>query len=323
EETALIASIEGKRGMPKPRPPFPAEKGLYGSPTCVNNVETFANIPIIINEGAENFAKLGTEKSGGTKIFSLAGKTKNTGLVEVPLGIPLAKIVYDIGGGALNGRKIKGVQTGGPSGGCIPVEFFNTPVDYETFAELGSIMGSGGMIVIDDTVCIVELARYFTEFVQKESCGKCVPCRVGTKRMLEILEKITKAKAEVEDLTTLEMLGNYIKETSLCGLGQTAPNPVLTTIKYFRDEYIAHIVDKICPAAVCKELIEYYIEPTKCVGCTVCLKNCPVEAIEGKTKQTHKINILKCIKCGICFTLCKYKAITVKQATIYATENKN
>ncbi|MCM8807314.1 MAG: FAD-dependent oxidoreductase [Candidatus Omnitrophica bacterium] len=254
EETALIASIEGKRGMPRPRPPFPAEKGLFEKPTCINNVETFANIPIVIKEGGENFSKIGTERSGGTKIFSLAGKIKNTGLVEVPLGTPLWKIIYEIGGGPLEGRKIKGVQTGGPSGGCIPIELFNTPVDYETFAFLGSIMGSGGMIVIDDKVCIVELARYFLDFVQKESCGKCIPCRIGTKRMLEIFEKIISGKGEKEDLEKLEELGNYIKENSLCGLGQTAPNPVLTTIKYFRDEYLEHIYLNYCKSGQCKNL---------------------------------------------------------------------
>ncbi len=255
EETALISSIEGKRGMPKPRPPFPAEKGLFGKPTCINNVETFANIPIIINEGGENFSKIGTQNSGGTKIFSLAGKVKNTGLVEIPLGTPLWKIIYEIGGGPLDGRKIKGVQTGGPSGGCIPIEHFNTPVDYETLAELGSIMGSGGMIVIDDKVCAVELARYFLDFTQKESCGKCTPCRVGTKRMLEILEKITKGKGTLEDIEKLEILGNCIKETSLCGLGQTAPNPVLTTLRYFKEEYLDHIILNYCSSAQCKEVV--------------------------------------------------------------------
>lgn len=254
EETALISSIEGKRGMPRPRPPFPAENGLFGKPTCINNVETFANIPIVISEGGENFGKIGTEKSGGTKIFSLAGKIKNTGLVEIPLGTPLWKIIYEIGGGELEGRKIKGVQTGGPSGGCIPVELFNTPVDYETLASLGSIMGSGGMIVIDDKVCAVELARYFLDFVQKESCGKCVPCRTGTKRMLEILEKITEGKGEIGDIEKLEKLANYIKEASLCGLGQTSPNPVLTTIKYFKDEYLEHIYLNYCRSGQCKSL---------------------------------------------------------------------
>ena len=295
--------------MPKPRPPFPAEKGLFGKPTCINNVETFANIPIIINEGGENFSKIGTQNSGGTKIFSLAGKVKNTGIVEIPLGTPLWKIIYEIGGGPLDGRKIKGVQTGGPSGGCIPIEHFNTPVDYETLAELGSIMGSGGMIVIDDKVCAVELARYFLDFTQKESCGKCIPCRVGTKRMLEILEKITKGKGTLEDIEKLEILGNHIKETSLCGLGQTAPNPVLTTIKYFEDEYIAHIEQKKCPAEVCIALVEYVIVEEKCTGCTLCKKNCPVSAIVGEVKRPHKIIKEKCVKCGVCFDVCKFNAI--------------
>ncbi|MCM8767139.1 MAG: FAD-dependent oxidoreductase [Candidatus Omnitrophica bacterium] len=279
EETALISSIEGKRGMPKPRPPFPVEKGLFGKPTCINNVETFANIPIIINETGENFSHIGTERSGGTKIFSLAGKIKNTGLVEVPLGTPLWKIIYEIGGGSLKDRKIKGVQTGGPSGGCIPVEYFNTPVDYETFASLGSIMGSGGMIVIDDKVCVVEFARYFLSFAQQESCGKCVPCRIGTKRMLEIIEKIANGNGCIEDLNKLETLGNYIRESSLCGLGQTAPNPVLTTIKYFKDEYLEHILLNYCRAGQCKKLIY-----------SPCTNACPagidipryIEAIEKK-----------------------------------------
>jgi len=312
EETALIASIEGKRGMPRPRPPFPAQKGLWGKPTCINNVETFANIPIILNEGGENFAKTGTEKSGGTKIFSLAGKIKNTGLVEVPLGITLGEIIFEIGGGALPGRKIKGVQTGGPSGGCIPVEKFNTPVDYETLASLGSIMGSGGMIAIDDKVCVVDFARYFLQFVQNESCGKCVPCRVGTKRMLEILEKITKGEGELSDIDKLLELGQIIKEASLCGLGQTAPNPVLTTLKYFIDEYIEHIVNKRCPSGVCKEVTVYYIDEEKCKGCGACKRVCPIGSIEGERGKPHKIIPEKCIKCGSCYRTCKFEAIGVK-----------
>ncbi|MFN4226690.1 MAG: NADH-ubiquinone oxidoreductase-F iron-sulfur binding region domain-containing protein [Candidatus Ratteibacteria bacterium] len=311
EETALISSIEGKRGMPRPRPPFPVEKGLFNKPTCINNVETFANIPLIVSEGGENFSSIGTEKSGGTKIFSLAGKIKNTGLVEVPLGTPLWKIIYEIGGGPLKNRKIKGVQTGGPSGGCIPVEYFNTPVDYETFASLGSIMGSGGMIVIDDKVCVVEFARYFLSFAQQESCGKCVPCRIGTKRMLEIIEKITNGNGTIEDLDKLKILGDYIKDTSLCGLGQTAPNPVLTTIKYFENEYIEHIKDKKCKAGVCKNLFVYIINLEKCVGCGICFKNCSYGAIEGEKNKPHKIKTERCIKCGICFNVCKFGAVEI------------
>ena len=309
EETALIASIEGRRGMPRPRPPFPAQAGLWGKPTCINNVETLANIPLIIKEGGESFASLGTEKSGGTKIFSLAGKVKNTGLVEVPLGISLGKIIFEIGGGALPGRKVKGVQTGGPSGGCLPLDKFNTPVDYETLKELGSIMGSGGMIVVDDRVCMVEFARYFLDFVQKESCGKCVPCRVGTKRLLELLSKITRGKGEISDLKKLAELGEAIKNTSLCGLGQTAPNPVLTTLRYFNDEYIAHIADKKCPAGVCRELLRYSIDRGKCVGCGACRRVCPVGAIRGEKKKPHTLDENKCIKCGLCYEVCKFEAI--------------
>ena len=312
EETALIASIEGKRGMPKPRPPFPAQKGLWGKPTCINNVETFANIPVVIQEGGMSFAETGTERSGGTKVFSLAGKVKNTGLVEVPFGTSLGEIIFEIGGGALPGRKIKGVQTGGPSGGCLPVEKFNTPIDYETLSSLGSIMGSGGMIVVDDKVCMVEFAKYFLEFVQKESCGKCVPCRIGTKRLLEILEKITSGKGEISDIEKLRELGNIIKEASLCGLGQTAPNPVLTTIDYFRDEYEAHIKEKRCPGEVCRELIEYYIDEDACKGCGVCKKHCPQNAITGEKKKPHQIEQDKCIKCGICRDACKFDAIKVR-----------
>ena len=312
EETALIASIEGKRGMPRPRPPFPAESGLWGKPTCINNVETFANIPIIIQEGWKNFASVGTERSSGTKIFSLAGKVKNTGLVEVPFGTSIGEVVFKIGGGALPGCTIKGVQTGGPSGGCIPVEKFSTPIDYENLDALGSIMGSGGMIVVDDKVCMVEFARYFLDFVQKESCGKCVPCRIGTKRMLEILERITKGQATLENLEKLEELANIIKDASLCGLGQTAPNPVLTTLKYFRDEYIEHIAKKRCSAGVCRELVIYFIDEEECKGCGACKKVCPAEAIEGDIKKPHRITIEKCIKCGACYRVCKFGAINVR-----------
>ena len=308
EETALIASLEGRRGQPRPRPPFPAQSGLWGGPTCINNVETLANIPLIIFGGSESFARLGTERSGGTKIFSLAGKVQNTGLVEVPIGTSLGKIVLEIGGGALARRRIKAVQTGGPSGGCIPIEKFNTPVDYETLAGLGSIMGSGGMIVLDDKSCMVELARYFLDFVQKESCGKCVPCRIGTKRMLEIVTRITEGKAELDDLEKLNRLAQTVKESSLCGLGQTAPNPVLTTLNYFRDEYEEHIKSRKCRAGTCQNLLVYQITE-KCVGCGACRKVCPVSAISGNPKNKHLINESKCIKCGLCFQTCKFKAI--------------
>ncbi len=312
EETALIASIEGKRGMPKPRPPFPAKSGLWKRPTCINNVETFANIPILIRKGAEHFSSLGTKRSGGTKIFSLAGKVKNTGLVEVALGTSLAKVIFEIGGGALPGRKIKGVQTGGPSGGCIPVKEFKTPIDYESLKKLGSIMGSGGMIVVDDKVCMVEFARYFLDFVQKESCGKCVPGRIGTKRLLELLTKITEGKGEISDINKLKELGLAIKGSSLCGLGQTAANPVLTTLRYFREEYEEHILKKYCRAGQCKELIEYSIDEANCTGCGVCVKKCPQSAIKGEKKKPHSIDPDKCTKCGICVDVCKFDAARVK-----------
>lgn len=312
EETSLMASIEGRRAFPRQRPPFPAQEGLWGKPTNINNVETWANVPLIINRGAEWYSKIGTAKSKGTKIFSLVGKINNTGLVEVPMGIKLKEIIYDIGGGIKDGKKFKAVQTGGPSGGCIPSQMLDLPIDYDTLAQAGSIMGSGGMIVMDEDTCMVDVARYFLHFTQEESCGKCVPCRVGTRQMHDILSRITKGQGEEKDIEKLEALANAVKSASLCGLGQTAPNPVLTTLKYFREEYEAHIRDKSCPALVCKDLLAYYIEPEKCVGCLLCLKNCPVEAIGGERKKVHVIDQEKCIKCGACFDVCppKIKAVS-------------
>jgi len=312
EETALIASIEGKRGMPRPRPPFPAQSGLWGKPTCINNVETFANIPLIILDGGGEYSKVGAEKSKGTKIFSLTGKVNNTGLVEVPIGTKLRDVIFEIGGGVDKGRTFKAVQTGGPSGGCIPGEYLDLPIDYETLAEVGSIMGSGGMIVLDDKTCMVELTHYFLSFTQNESCGKCTPCRIGTKRCLEILEKITMGEGEEKDLDDLLELAKIIKDTSLCGLGQTAPNPILSTIRYFKDEYETHIKDKKCPAGVCKALIKYYIDEAKCKGCTLCAKKCPVGAITGEVKKKHMISLDKCIKCGVCLETCKFNAVVVE-----------
>ena len=312
EETALIASIEGKRGMPRPRPPFPAQSGLWGKPTCINNVETFANIPLIILDGGGEYSKVGAEKSKGTKIFSLTGKVNNTGLVEVPIGTKLRDVIFEIGGGVDKGRTFKAVQTGGPSGGCIPGEYLDLPIDYETLAEVGSIMGSGGMIVLDDKTCMVELTHYFLSFTQNESCGKCTPCRIGTKRCLEILEKIIRGEGEEKDLDDLLELAKIIKDTSLCGLGQTAPNPILSTIRYFKDEYETHIKDKKCPAGVCKALIKYYIDEAKCKGCTLCAKNCPVGAIAGEVKKKHMISLDKCIKCGVCLETCKFNAVVVE-----------
>ena len=309
EETALMTSIEGNRGEPRPRPPFPAVKGLFGQPTVLNNVETYANIPQIILKGAEWFSNIGSEKSKGTKVFALGGKIVNTGLVEIPMGTPLRDIIYDIGGGVPNGKKFKAVQTGGPSGGCIPAELIDTPVDYESLAALGSIVGSGGMIVMDEDNCMVDIAKFFLEFTVDESCGKCTACRVGTKRLLELLDKIISGNGKLEDLDKMEELSNYIKANSLCGLGQTAPNPVLSTLKYFRDEYIAHIVDKKCPAHVCKKLVSYKIIEDKCIGCTKCARSCPVGAISGTVKQPHVIDQQKCIKCGACETGCKFGAI--------------
>ena len=309
EETSLMNSIEGKRGMPNPKPPFPAVSGLWGKPTVINNVETFANIPQIILTGHEWFSSIGTEKSKGTKVFALGGKITNTGLVEVPMGITLREVIYEIGGGIPNGKKFKAVQTGGPSGGCITAQNLDTPIDYDSLTALGSMMGSGGMIVLDEDNCMVDVARFYLDFVKDESCGKCTPCRIGTKRMLEILDKITNGEGTLEDLDRLEDLAKKIKTTSLCGLGQTAPNPVLSTLKYFRNEYIAHVVDKKCPAGVCKSLIEFSINKEKCKGCSLCAKQCPVNAISGKIKEPYVIDKDKCVKCGICKSTCKFNAI--------------
>ena len=317
EETALMTSIEGKRGEPRPRPPFPAVKGLFERPTVLNNVETYANIPQIILKGADWFKSIGTEKSKGTKVFALGGKIKNTGLVEVPMGTTLRHIIEEIGGGIPGGKKFKAAQTGGPSGGCIPAHLIDTPIDYDNLLEIGSMMGSGGLIVMDEDNCMVDIARFFLDFTVDESCGKCTPCRVGTKRLLEILDKIIAGKGELEDLDRLEELSNYIKTASLCGLGQTAPNPVLSTLRYFREEYIAHIVDKKCPAGVCKSLLSFSINPDKCIGCGLCAKNCPASAITrtdyvapGHKLASFSIDTAKCVKCGACMPACKFKAIS-------------
>jgi NADP-reducing hydrogenase subunit HndC len=317
EETALMRSIEGKRGEPRPRPPFPANKGLFDKPTLLNNVETYANIAQIILKGADWFASMGTEKSKGTKVFALGGKIKNTGLVEVPMGTTLRHIIEEIGGGIPNGKKFKAAQTGGPSGGCIPAHVIDTPIDYDNLLEIGSMMGSGGLIVMDEDNCMVDIARFFLDFTVDESCGKCTPCRVGTKRLLEILDKIISGNGEMEDLERLEELANYIKSASLCGLGQTAPNPVLSTLRYFKDEYIAHIVDKKCPAGVCKKLLRYEIDLDKCIGCGICAKNCPASAITrtdyiapGHKLASMSIDAQKCVKCGACVDTCKFKAIS-------------
>ena len=310
EETALMNSIEGKRGEPRPRPPFPAVKGLFGKPTVLNNVETYANVPQIILKGAQWFRSMGTERSAGTKVFALGGKINNTGLVEVPMGTPLRTVIYDIGGGIPNGKKFKAVQTGGPSGGCIPAEHLDIPIEYDTLIELGSMMGSGGLIVMDEDNCMVDIARFFLDFTVDASCGKCAPCRIGTKRMLEILERIVEGKGEDGDIEKLENLANAIKATALCGLGQTAPNPVLSTLKYFRHEYEAHIYEKRCPAGHCKKLLTYKIDPAKCKGCTLCARNCPAGCISGKVREPHLIDTTKCLKCGACMDKCKFGAIS-------------
>jgi len=309
EETALIASIEGKRGEPSPKPPFPAQKGVWGKPTLINNVETFANIPPIILKGAEWFARIGTEKSKGTKVFAIAGKITNTGLVEVPMGMTLREVIFDLGGGIPGGKRFKAAQTGGPSGGCLTAEHLDLPMDYESLTAAGSMMGSGGLIVMDEDTCMVDVARFFLEFTQDESCGKCTPCRIGTKRMLDILNRITEGKGVPEDLETLETLANTIKMSSLCGLGQSAPNPVLSTLKYFRDEYEAHIYQKTCPAGVCQSLLRYQVKSNVCKGCGLCAKNCPVGAISGKTKNPYVIIQNICVKCGLCMQKCPFNAI--------------
>lgn len=312
EETALIHSMEGQRGEPTIKPPFPAESGYLGKPTNVNNVETFANVPVIITKGANWFNRIGTERSKGTKVFALAGKINNVGLIEVPMGTTLREVIYEIGGGIKNDKKFKAVQTGGPSGGCLTEKHLDTPIDFDTLLAAGSMMGSGGMIVMDEDNCMVAVAKFYLEFIVEESCGKCTPCRIGNKRLEEILDRITKGLGTMEDLDMLKNLSEVIKDTALCGLGQTSPNPILSTVNSFYDEYVAHIRDKKCPAGQCKSLLTYYIDPTVCVGCTLCARNCPVDAIVGERKEAHFINTAKCIKCGNCIEKCKFKAISVK-----------
>ena len=310
EETALLTSVEGKRGEPRPRPPFPAEKGLWGVPTFVNNVETLANIPVIFTKGGEAFASVGTAGSKGTKVFAMAGKVNNIGLVEVPMGTTLREMIYDIGGGIPDGKAFKAAQTGGPSGGCLPASALDTEIDFDTLVAAGSMMGSGGLIVLDETTCMVDIAKFYLEFTQDESCGKCPPCRIGTKRMLEILDKITRGEGTMEDIDNLETLARTISSSALCALGQTAPNPILATLKFFREEYEAHIIDKKCPAGVCKSLLQYQIDPEKCKGCTACARNCPVGAISGTVREPHTIDTSKCIKCGSCIEKCRFGAIS-------------
>lgn len=312
EETALMTSIEGKRGEPRPRPPFPAVKGLFGKPTVLNNVETYANIPQILLRGSEWFSSIGTETSKGTKVFALGGKITNVGLVEIPMGTTLREIVEEIGGGIPGGKQFKAAQTGGPSGGCIPACHIDTPIDYDNLLKLGSMMGSGGMIILDEDTCMVDISKFYLEFTVEESCGKCTPCRIGTKRLLQVLEKITSGNGELSDLEKIEELSMHMNTSSLCALGQTAPNPVLSTMNYFKDEYIAHIVDKSCPAGVCKELLSYEIDAELCIGCTRCARNCPANAISGEVKKVHNIDKEKCIKCGVCVENCKFNAIYTK-----------
>ncbi|MCX7772958.1 MAG: 4Fe-4S binding protein, partial [Clostridia bacterium] len=312
EETALMTSIEGKRGEPRTRPPFPAVKGLWEKPTILNNVETYANIPVILLKGAEWFSSIGTEKSKGTKVFAIGGKINNTGLVEIPMGTTLREVIYDIGGGIPKGKKFKAAQTGGPSGGCIPASHLDTPIDYDNLIALGSMMGSGGLIVMDEDNCMVDIAKFFLEFTVDESCGKCPPCRIGTKRMYEILDRITQGKGEEGDIEKLEVLAESIRQGALCGLGQTAPNPVLSTLRYFRDEYEAHVKEKRCPSGVCKAMLNFSIEAEKCKGCSLCSKKCPVGAISGEVKKPYTIDTSKCIKCGVCMDSCKFAAITKK-----------
>ena len=312
EETALMASIAGKRGEPKTRPPFPAVKGIFEKPTLNNNVETYANIPVVILKGADWFSSIGSEKSKGTKVFAMGGKINNTGLVEIPMGTTLREVIYDISGGIPNGKKFKAAQTGGPSGGCIPASHIDTPIDYDSLIALGSMMGSGGMIVMDEDNCMVDIAKYFLEFTVDESCGKCPPCRIGTKRMYEILEKITQGRGEESDIEKLEILARNIKQAALCGLGQSAPQPVLSTLRYFRDEYVAHVRDKKCPAGVCKALLNYQVVTDKCKGCGLCAKKCPVDAISGEIRKPYTIDTSKCIKCGVCKETCKFAAIVTR-----------
>ncbi|MFO8063920.1 MAG: NADH-quinone oxidoreductase subunit NuoF [Spirochaetia bacterium] len=309
EETALLASIEGERGMPRPRPPFPAVKGLWQQPTVINNVETFANVPVIITRGSDWYTKIGTEKSRGTKVFALTGKINNSGLIEVPMGTTLRDIVYNIGGGIANGKAFKAIQSGGPSGGMIRAEYLDTPIDYEHLQELGSIMGSGGLIVMDEDDCMVDVAKFYLGFTVEESCGKCAPCRVGGKKMYDILDRITKGQGTMEDLDRMDTIGFSMQRASLCGLGQTAPNPVMSSLKYFKDEYLAHIHEQSCPAGHCKDLVKFTILPDKCIGCTLCARNCPVNCISGERKQTHVIDQDRCIKCGMCYQVCKFDAV--------------
>jgi len=309
EETALIHSIEGERGQPRIRPPFPTESGLWGKPTVINNVETFANVPAILVYGSDWFRAVGSENSGGTKVFALAGKVAHTGLVEAPIGMTLRDVIFDIGGGIPGNKQLKAIQTGGPAGGMIPAELIDTPIDFDTLGKLGSIMGSGGMIVLDEDDCMVDVAKFFMAFCQDESCGKCTPCREGTKRMLEILERITEGRGNMEDLDKLERLAALVRKTSLCGLGRAAPNPVLSTLRHFRNEYEAHVVDKRCPSHKCKSLVHYEINAEKCVGCTMCARNCPVSCITGERKKPHVIDQAECIKCGRCFEVCRFDAV--------------